>query len=109
MIRDGKITNEPELTEFLSWRENIRMDIKSKSHEKLRKIDFKLLNKSIGKSTYLQNAKSLRWILNSYEKIVRGDYDSYYVINGEKHFANERSYSKKELDAMVDEVSSIEI
>ena len=65
-------------------------------------IDFSLLDKHFKQSNFLQGVTSLKWVVENYDKVVSGKYKNFNKQG--KAFENQRSYSKEELDSLVDEI-----
>lgn len=101
MIKYGKIYNEPGLVAFLKWKAKypngaLHVDVKSKSHRIISLLDFKTLKNKVMESDYLQNVKSLQYLLKNYNKIIGNYYKTFnrpYEKNTAKPFANTRKYT----------------
>ena len=76
-------------------------------------FDYDLVACEISKSKkFLQTVTSFAFYVKNYDKVVVGGYRDFKDTPKGKtaiHFANERKYSKEELDALIDDVDKIDI
>ena len=65
-------------------------------------IDLSLLDNKMQESDFLKGVTSLQWLVSNYDKVVSGKYKTFKKET--KVFENQRSYSKEELDSLIDEL-----
>ena len=81
-------------------------------------IDYPVLIEKIRKSKFLSAGKPFAWIVDHYADIIADKYENFAPIKQDlparraassTHFANERHYTKEQLDAMITDVDALEI
>ena len=81
-------------------------------------IDYPVLIEKIRKSRYLSAGKPFAWIVDHYADIIADKYENFAPIKQDlparravssTHFANERHYTKEQLDGIITDVDDLEI
>lgn len=104
-IRTHEKTDENgALTAFLTAHPTIKNDLAS---EIPLNIDWAALGRAIAESEWLQQCTSLRWLIENYDKIIRGAYKT-FKAGKTQHFEAERKYTAEELDGLYKNVDDIE-
>lgn len=92
------VIDSKELQNFAKKHSNVNVDCEDYSN-----IDFNLLDKHISESEFLQGITSLAWLVERYDKICNGYYKT-VKRNNKVAFANQRNYSKEELNDLIDDL-----
>ena len=73
-------------------------------------VDYKQLETKILESDYLQKA-SFYWIVKNYEKVMKNAYKNHPKTTSKNnvHFANERTYTREELESFETNVDELDI
>ncbi|MBO7377407.1 MAG: hypothetical protein J6U35_00850 [Clostridia bacterium] len=81
-------------------------------------IDYSLLIEKIKKSKFLSAGKPFAWLVDHYADIIADKYENFPPIkrdlpcryaSSSTHFANERHYTKEQLDGVITDVDALEI
>lgn len=96
---------EKKLKTFLENNSKVVLDDNSLDFSN---VDFNLLDKGINESEFLKQVTSFSWLIRNYDKVIGGFYKT-FKQKPKSSFENQREYSTKELNNLVDNFEDFEI